>query len=428
MNEFLTFLGRQLAGDVRSIVPRLRARVSDEHVQRCGTIDEIRTAARRGLPKVMFDFVDGGAADEVTLRRNQSDLAELEILPRMLADVSTVDLSTTVLGEPVAVPLLAAPMGLNGLVHHAGEAGIARALHAAGSVYVLGSMASYSVEEIAAVAPGPTWFQMYLWRDRGLVKELMDRAAAVGQRVLVLTVDVPRPAGRDRDRRNGFGIPPRMTMRTFAEGLARPRWSAQFIRHPRMAPASVAGHGGGPQDPVSITGYINEQFDPGTTWEDVTWFRERWNGPIVIKGILTAEDARRAVAVGAEGIGVSNHGGRQLDHAPSAIRALTDVADAVGGEAELFMDGGIRRGSDMFKALATGARACLVGRPFVYGLGAGGEAGAHRVMQILTDELRATMGLAGCRSVADLDRSWIRHRSLAPGGAPTPVAVNQPSG
>ncbi len=428
MNEFLAFLGRQLADDARTVGPRLRARLSDEHVQRCGTIDELRAAARRGLPRVMFDFVDGGAADEVTLRRNRSDLAELEILPRMLSGVSTVDLSTTVLGEPVAVPLLASPMGLNGLVNHAGEAGIARALHAAGSIYVLGAMASYSVEEIAEVAPGPTWFQMYLWRDRGLVQELMDRAAAVGQRVLVLTVDVPRPAGRDRDRRNGFGIPPRMTMRTFAEGLVRPRWSAQFIRNPRMTAASVAGHGGGPQDPVSITGYINEQFDPGTTWDDVAWFRERWPGPIVIKGILTARDARRAVAVGAEGVGVSNHGGRQLDHAPSAIRALQEVAEAVGGEAEVFIDGGIRRGSDMFKALAAGATACLVGRPLVYGLGAGGEAGVRRAVTILTEELRATMGLAGCRSVAELDGSWIRHRSPAPTANPQPVATHQPFG
>ena len=225
MNEFVAFLGRQLAADARSAGPRLRARYSDERVQRCGTIAELRAMARRRVPRVMFDFVDGGAEDEVTLRHNRSDLAELEILPRMLVDVSSVDLSTTVLGEPIAVPLLSAPMGLNGLVHHDGELGIARAVHDAGSIFVLAGMASYSIEEIAAGAPGPTWLQMYLWRDRGLVAELMQRAAAVGQRVLVLTVDVPRPAARDRDRRNGFGLPPRMTMRTLAGGAVRPRWS-----------------------------------------------------------------------------------------------------------------------------------------------------------------------------------------------------------
>ena len=411
MNEFFAFLGRQFAADARSAGPRLRARYSDERVQRCGTIAELRAMARRGVPKVMFDFVDGGAEDEVTLRHNRSDLAELEILPRMLVDVSSVDLSTTVLGEPVAVPLLSAPMGLNGLVHHDGELGIARAIHDAGSIFVLAAMASYSIEEIAAGAPGPTWLQMYQWRDRGLVAELMQRAAAVGQRVLVLTVDVPRPAARDRDRRNGFGLPPRMTMRTLAGGAVRPRWSTQFIRYPRMNAASVVGHGGGPQDPVAITEYIGRQFNPASTWDDVAWFRERWDGPLVIKGVLHPDDARRAVSLGIEGIIVSNHGGRQLDHAVSSIRALEPILDAVGSDAEVFLDGGIRRGSDIFKALALGARACLAGRPFVYGIGAGGEAGARRAATILTEELRATMGLAGCPSVAALDRSWVGHRT-----------------
>lgn len=430
MNELVAFLGRQMVTDARAAPARLRTRFSDDRVTRCGTIGELRAAARRGLPRVMFDFIDGGAGDEVTLARNRADFAELEILPRTLVDVSSVDLSTTVLGEPVAVPLLAAPMGLNGLVHHTGEAAIARALHDAGSIYVLGAMASYSIEEIAELAPGSSWLQMYLWKDRGLVGELMDRAAAVGQRVLVLTVDVPRPAGRDRDRRNGFGLPPRMTARTLVEGLVRPRWSAQFIRHPRLAAQSVAGHGGGAQDPVSITEYINRQFDPTATWEDVRWFRERWSGPIVIKGLLRADDARRAIALGADAIGVSNHGGRQLDHAPSAIRALQDVLDAVGGEAEVYVDGGIRRGSDMFKALAAGATACMVGRPLVYGLGAGGEAGVRHAVAILTEELRTTMGLAGCRSVAELDASWIRRRLEAVDTVPTPppVAVDQSCG
>jgi len=199
-------------------------RRSDNRVQRCGTVSELRAAARRGLPRVMFDFVDGAANDEVTARRNQADFGELEIVPRVMVDVSEVDLSTTVLGQPVALPLLGAPMGLNGLVHHHGEAGIARALHDAGSIYVLGAMASYSIEEIAELAPGPSWFQMYVWKDRALVQELVERARAAGHLALVLTVDVPRAAARDRDRRNGFGLPPRATMRSLAGGLVRPRW------------------------------------------------------------------------------------------------------------------------------------------------------------------------------------------------------------
>jgi isopentenyl diphosphate isomerase/L-lactate dehydrogenase-like FMN-dependent dehydrogenase len=411
VNEFLNLLSRQVVEDARSVGTRARMRLSDDRVQRYGTVGELRAAARRGLPRVMFDFIDGGANDEVTSRRNQADFGELEILPRVLVDVSEVDLRTTVLGEPVAMPLIGAPMGLNGLVHHDGEAGIARALHDAGSVYVLGAMASYSIEEIADQAPGPSWFQLYVWRDRDLVQELVERARVAGHLALVLTVDVPRAAARDRDRRNGFGLPPRATLRSLAGGLVRPRWSAQFIRYPRMSAASVVGHGGGPDDPVGMTEYINRQFDPSVTWADLAWFREIWPGPLVVKGILRAEDARMAVDLGANAISVSNHGGRQLDHAPSTIRALPGIVDAVGDEAEVYLDGGIRRGSDVVKALAMGARACLVGRPLVYGLGAGGEAGARRALAILTEELTTAMALAGCSSVSLLDRSWIAERS-----------------
>jgi len=318
----------------------------------------------------------------------------------------------------VALPLLGAPMGLNGLVHHHGEAGIARALHDAGSIYVLGAMASYSIEEIAELAPGPSWFQMYVWKDRALVQELVERARAAGHLALVLTVDVPRAAARDRDRRNGFGLPPRATMRSLAGGLVRPRWSAQFIRHPRMSAASVAGHGGGPDDPVGMTEYINRQFDPSVTWDGLAWFRDIWGGPLVVKGILRAEDARTAVDLGANAISVSNHGGRQLDHAPSTIRALPAIVDAVGDEVEVYLDGGVRRGSDVLKALALGARACMIGRPLVYGLGAGGEAGARRAVAILSQELNTAMGLAGCSSISQLDRSWVADRT-SPHRSPT---------
>ena len=411
MNEFLTLLSRQVATDARTLPGRVRARFSDARVQRCGTIAELRDAARRGVPRVMFDFVDGAANDEVTSGRNREDFAELEIIPRMLVDVSEVDTRTTLLGQPVAVPLLGAPMGLNGLVHHHGEAGIARAMHDAGTIHALAAMASYSIEEIATEAPGPTWLQMYIWRDRGLVRELVERARAAGFLALVVTVDVPRAAGRDRDRRNGFGLPPRVTLRSLAGGAIRPRWSAQFIRHPRMTTASIAGRGGGPDDPVGITAYVNGQFDPTAEWNDLAWFRELWDGPLVVKGILGPVDARHAVGVGADAIIVSNHGGRQLDHAPSTIRALTPVLDAVGSDAEVYLDGGIRRGSDVLKAVALGARACMIGRPLVYGLGACGEAGARRAVAILEQELRTAMALAGCPSLAAADRSLVASRS-----------------
>ncbi|HEY2652021.1 MAG TPA: alpha-hydroxy acid oxidase [Solirubrobacteraceae bacterium] len=413
MNEFLTLLSRQLATDARTLPGRVRRRFSDERVQRCGTIAELRAAAQRGVPRVMFDFVDGAANDEVTSKRNREDFAELEIVPRVLVDVSGVDIRTTVLGHPIDVPLLGAPMGLNGLVHHHGEAGIARAMHDAGTVHALAAMASYSIEEIAAEAPGPTWLQMYIWRDRGLVRELVERARAVGFLALVVTVDVPRAAGRDRDRRNGFALPPRVTLRSLAGGMIRPRWSAQFIRHPRMTTASIVGHGGGTDDPVGITAYVNGQFDPTADWDDLAWFRELWEGPLVVKGILGAADARRAVSAGADAVIVSNHGGRQLDHAPSTIRALGPIVDAIGSDAEVYLDGGVRRGSDVLKAVALGARACMIGRPLVYGLGAGGEAGARRAVAILEQELRTAMALAGCPSLATADRSQLAWRGPA---------------
>jgi isopentenyl diphosphate isomerase/L-lactate dehydrogenase-like FMN-dependent dehydrogenase len=410
MNDFLTLLSRQFADDLRAVPARTRARFSDERVLRYGTIDELRSAARRGLPRVMFDFVDGAANDEVTSRHNREDFAALEIVPRMFVDVSEVDPSTTVLGTPISMPIMGAPMGLNGLVHHHGELGIARAMHDAGSVYVLGAMASYSIEEIAAAAPGPTWFQMYIWRDRGLVRELVERARAAGFQALVLTVDVPRGAARDRDRRNGFGLPPRATVRSLVGGMVRPRWASQFVAHPRMTTASIASQGVDAGDAVHMTEYINRQFDPTTNWDDLIWFRELWDGPIVIKGILSPDDAERAVALGADAISVSNHGGRQLDHACSTIRALPGIVDAVGAQAEVYLDGGIRRGTDVLKAIALGARACLIGRPLLYGLGAGGEAGARRAVAILQEEVRTAMALAGCPSLAAVDRSLVSER------------------
>ena len=419
MNDLVALLSRQFAADLGSLPARARRRFSAQRVERYGTIDELRAAARRGLPRVMFDFVDGAANDEVTATLNRRDFADLSIMPRVLVDVSNVALSTTVLGEPVAVPLLGAPMGLNGLVHNSGELAIARALHAAGSIYTLGAMASYSIEEIARDSPGPTWFQIYVWKDRGLVAELVERARAAGHLALVLTVDVPVAAARDRDRRNGFGLPPRASMRSIAGGIVRPRWSSQFIRNPRMTFASLSTPGEAAGDPIHMTEYIGRQFDPSATWEELGWLREIWRGPLVVKGILRPEDARLAVSLGANAISVSNHGGRQLDHTPSTIRALPAVVEAVAGEAEVYLDGGIRRGSDILKALALGARACLVGRPLVYGLGAGGAAGPARAMTILTSELRTAMALAGCPAVTSLDPSWVTEAQLA-----TPTAAH----
>jgi L-lactate dehydrogenase (cytochrome) len=430
VNQFSDLLIRQVGADVRALPERVRSRLCDEgRAGRAGTIGELRRAARRALPKVVFDFLDGGAEDELTAARNVADLRGVQLRPRVLVDVSSVRTDTSVLGQPVALPLLGAPMGLTGLIHPDAEIALARALHGAGSVSVVSAMASCTIGEVAATARGPLWFQMYIWRDRGRVQQMLERAHTAGVPVLVLTVDVPRAGNRDRDRRNGFSVPPRVTLRALAGGAAHPRWSYGFVRNPRIgwgnlpadgAPRAGAGPeaGAGPRagaeagagaegGGATFSASINREFDPAATWDDLTWFRDRWAGKLVVKGILHPDDARRAVRLGADAISVSNHGGRQLDGAPSAIRALPAVADAVGGDAEVYFDGGIRRGADIVKALALGARACLAGRALGYGLGAAGEAGVRRAVHILHTELRTALALSGCPSVHDLDPSWI---------------------
>ncbi len=400
MSEFVGLVRRQLSADLRRLPDQVRPGArTRRRLARLRNIADVRSAARRALPRAVFDFVDGAAGDEVAARRNRADLQALALHPRYLVDVSHVETATTVLGTRVATPILGAPTGLSGMVHHSGEVGLARAVHAAGSIYVLSTMASYPIEEVAALAPGPTWFQLYVWKDRGFVVDLLARAKAVGFGVLVVTVDGPRTGRRERDLRNGFGIPPRVTARSALDGLRHPRWSAPFVRHGRFTLGNPPPNHD-PADVGGITEYFARQFDATLSWTDLAWLRERWDGPLVVKGLLRADDAAAAVDVGAQGVIVSNHGGRQLDDAPSAISALPAVVDAVGENAEVYLDSGIRRGGDVVKALALGARACLVGRPLVYGLAVAGEAGARHALALLAGELELTLALAGCPSVA----------------------------
>jgi L-lactate dehydrogenase (cytochrome) len=406
--SFFGMLGRQLADDVRRLPQTTRERLSEAgRAQRAINISDIRTLARRRLPAGVFDYVDGGAWDEVTKRRNESDLQALMLRPRMLVGATEIDLATEVLGRRVAVPLLGAPTGLTGLVHHEGEVGIAQAVHEAGSLYVLSSAASRTLEDVAAASPGPRWFQLYVGRDRGLAQALLERARATGYEAVVVTVDVARPGARERDQRNGFTVPPRVTARTLVDGVRRPRWTANFVSRPRILSESLLLSMAQEGQAASLAELIARQFDPGLSWRDIAWVQEHWDGPLLIKGILRGDDARQAASLGLAGVIVSNHGGRQLDHVTSTIRALPEVVEAAGGELEVFMDGGIRRGVDIVRALALGARGVLAGRALVYGLGAGGPAGARRAMQILVDELRLAMTLLGCRSVRELDSSWV---------------------
>jgi L-lactate dehydrogenase (cytochrome) len=406
VNDFATLFARQFGADIRTLPSQALARLSAESLAtRSGTIGELRAAARRRLPGVVFDYVDGGAGDELTLRCNLAAFRAIQLRPRVLVDVSRVETATTVLGQPVALPLLGAPMGLTGLLNPVGEVALARALHESGSISVLAAMASCPVEEVARETSGPVWFQAYLWRDRGLLKDLMARVRAAGVGVLVVTVDVPRSGNRDRDRRNGFSIPPRVTARALLGGLCHPRWTYAFTRNPRIGWGNLP-----PQDETgagALSARTNQQFDPSATWADLSWFRENWDGPLVVKGILDPRDARRAVRLGAEAVVVSNHGGRQLDGAPATIRALPAVAQEVASDIEVYLDGGVRRGADIARALALGARACLAGRALAYGLGVAGEAGVRRAVEILHEELRIVLALSGCPSVHHLDRSWV---------------------
>jgi L-lactate dehydrogenase (cytochrome) len=406
--SFFGMLGRQLADDVRRLPQTTRERLSEAgRAQRAINIADLRTLARRRLPAGVFDYVDGAAWDEVTKRRNESDLQALMLRPRMLVGATQIDLATEVLGRRVAVPLLGAPTGLTGLVHHEGEVGIAQAVHEAGSLYVLSSAASRTLEDVAAASPGPRWFQLYVGRDRGLAQALLERARATGYEAVVVTVDVARPGPRERDQRNGFVVPPRVTARTLVDGVRRPRWTANFVSRPRILSESLLLSMAQEGQAASLAELIARQFDPGLSWRDIAWVQEHWDGPLLIKGILRGDDARQAASLGLAGVIVSNHGGRQLDHVTSTIRALPEVVEAAGGELEVFMDGGIRRGVDIVRALTLGARGVLAGRALVYGLAAGGPAGARRAMQILVDELRLAMTLLGCPSVRELDSSWV---------------------
>lgn len=374
------------------------------------SIDDLRQRARRRLPRVIFDFIDGGSQDEVTLAANRRDFERIALLPRVLTDVSHRQLATTVLGEQLAFPLIAAPTGLAGMLARKGEVAEARATEAAGIAFCLSQMACSSIEEVKAATRRPFWFQSYLVKDRAINAALMDRAAAAGCKVLVITLDTKAQGPRERDMRNGFTVPPRVTWRNALDVLRRMDWIRDVALGPRVTFANLAGSLVGSSDIISIARFAAEQYDLTTGWPEIDWCRAHWRGRFALKGILSAEDARRAVEHGADAVIVSNHGGRQLDHSPSAIAALPEVVEAVDGRAEVILDGGVRRGTDIIKALALGARACMAGRAFLYGLAAGGERGVARTIELLRTELDVGLALLGRASVQDLDRSAIRMR------------------
>ncbi len=365
------------------------------------TIEDLRRASRRRLPRAVFDFIDGGAEDERALRANREALERVRLAPRVLAGVPHVDLSTQLFGQTLPVPIVLGPTGLCGMARSRGEVEVGRAAAAAGIPFVASCMAAVPIEEVMCDAPGPHWFQIYLWRDRELVRALLDRAAAAGFGTLVVTVDTPVPGQRERDDGNGATIPPRITLRNAVDALLHARWFLGLARGPRIEFANAAPLGGTGR-PFALSRYVADQFDPSATWDDLAWLHGLWKGPLVVKGILRPDDARRAVEAGAGGIVVSNHGGRQLDDALASLDALPGVAEAVGDRVPVLMDGGVRRGGDILKAIALGAQACLIARPYLYGLGALGQDGVARCIEIFTAELRRAMALCGITAVGGI--------------------------
>ena len=371
-------------------------------------IEDLRRLARRRLPRALFEFVDGGAQDEVTLRANQSDFQQLILLPRALTNVSRRDQSVTVLGQKLDQPLILAPTGGPGLLWPNGAMAAAKAADKARVGFCLSTMSTSSIEDVSKALAHPIWFQLYVMRDRGLAKWMIERAKAAGCAVLVLTVDLALQGQRDRDVRNGLTFPLKVRTSTLLDFALHPGWAWRFFTGPKVTLANFVGSGHG--DKMStIAEFVNSQFDQSVTWKDIEWVKSLWDGPLALKGILDPDDARLAADHGVNAVIVSNHGGRQLDGAHSAVSALPDVVDAVNGRVEVILDGGVRRGTDVIKAMALGAKACMIGRPFLYGLASMGGAGVTRALEILRNELDVGLSLMGRASVRDLDRSALVH-------------------
>jgi L-lactate dehydrogenase (cytochrome) len=365
------------------------------------SIADLRAIAQRRLPRALFEYIDRGSYDEFTLARNRADLRAIALRQRVMVDVSSLSLETTVLGQRWAMPLALAPTGLTGLFYRDGEIAAARAAQAAGVPFCLSTMSICSIEDVRSEVDGKLWFQLYVMRDRAFNESMIARARAAGCEALVLTLDLPVQGIRRRDAKNGLAVPPRLTIRSAGDFLLRPRWLAGVMFGKRRTFGNLAAYF--PKTgTTALSEWVGSHLDNTLTWKDIAWVRDRWPGKLILKGILDAEDARLAIDTAVDAIVVSNHGGRQLDGATSTIAALPRVAEAAGGRCEIIMDGGISSGQDVLRALALGARACLIGRSFLYGLAARGQAGVSLALEILRSELAVSMALSGARTAGEI--------------------------
>ena len=368
-------------------------------------IEDLRRLAQRRVPRMFYDYADSGSWTESTYRANEDDFRRLKLRQRVAVDMDGRSTATTMIGQPVAMPVAIAPTGLTGMQHADGEILAARAAEKFGVPFTLSTMSICSIEDVAAATTKPFWFQLYVMRDRAFVERLIDRAKAAGCSALVLTLDLQILGQRHKDLKNGLSAPPKLTLPNLLDMMSKPRWCLGMLGTPRRGFGNIIGHVEGVDDMGSLGQWTAQQFDPRLSWADVEWIKKRWGGKLILKGIQDVEDAKLAADSGADALIVSNHGGRQLDGAESSIRALPAIADAVGSRIEVHMDGGIRSGQDVLKAWTLGARGTYIGRAMVWGLGAGGEAGVTKALEIIHRELDLTMAFCGRTKIGDVDRS-----------------------
>jgi L-lactate dehydrogenase (cytochrome) len=370
-------------------------------------IRDLKALAKRRVPKMFFDYADSGAWTEGTYRANEEDFHKIKLRQRVLVDMTNRSLESTMIGQKVSMPLALSPTGLTGMQHADGEMLAAKAAEDCGVPFTLSTMSICSIEDVASATTKPFWFQLYVMRDRDFVRNLIDRAKAAKCSALVLTLDLQILGQRHKDLRNGLSAPPKFTPKHIWQMATRPLWCMQMLQTKRRSFGNIVGHAKNVSDLSSLSVWTAEQFDPRLSWDDVAWIKELWGGPLILKGILDVEDAKMAARSGADAIIVSNHGGRQLDGAPSSISMLPKIVDAVGDMIEVHLDGGIRSGQDVLKAIALGAKGTYIGRPFLYGLGAGGKAGVTLALDIIRKELDITMALCGKRDIRDISRDVI---------------------
>lgn len=366
-------------------------------------VEDLRAIYKRRVPKMFIDYAESGSYSEQTLHWNREDLQKIKLKQKILTDVSKRDTKTTIAGKPVNVPLVLAPIGLCGMQHANGEILAAKAAAEAGIPFTLSTMSVCSIEDVASETNKPFWFQLYVMKDRTFIRNLIARAAAAKCSALVLTVDLQLLAQRHRDIKNGLTVPPKMKLANILDIMTKPRWAMGILGTRRRSFGNLVGHVKGLTNTGSLGAWTAEQFDPALNWEDVKWIRKLWKGKLIIKGIMEVSDARLALKHGADGIVVSNHGGRQLDGAPSSISALPKIVDAIGDKTEILFDGGVRTGQDLMRGLALGAKGAMIGRAFVYGLGANGQQGVKTAIECIRKELDMSMALCGVNKISEID-------------------------